>query len=72
MFSFVLCLLLQILMKLSLKMLNNLTFKPNCYVFHLQGFVFLDTYDLREYNPFLLSITTPHYLKVIICELINS
>ncbi|XP_068197881.1 protein FAM228A [Antennarius striatus] len=28
-----------------------------------KGFVFLDTYDLREYNPFLLSIKMPHYLK---------
>lgn len=59
-------------MKLTLKMSNSLTFKPNCYVFCLQGFVFLDTYDLREYNPFLLNIKTPHYLKVIICDLIIS
>ncbi|XP_029281549.1 protein FAM228A [Cottoperca gobio] len=28
-----------------------------------KGFVFLDTFDLREYNPFLLHIKKPHYLK---------
>ncbi|XP_035534115.1 protein FAM228A [Morone saxatilis] len=29
-----------------------------------KGFVFLETYDLREYNPFLLSIKQPHYFKL--------
>lgn len=34
-----------------------------------QGFVFLETYDLREYDPFLLSIKKPHYFKVIFISL---
>ncbi|KAM8725504.1 protein FAM228A [Acanthopagrus schlegelii] len=36
------------------------------YIHHCnaKGFVFLDTYDLREYNPFLLNTKTPHYLKL--------
>ncbi|XP_073349480.1 protein FAM228A [Pagrus major] len=29
-----------------------------------KGFVFLETYDLREYNPFLLNFKKPHYLKL--------
>ncbi|XP_075940131.1 protein FAM228A [Anarhichas minor] len=28
-----------------------------------KGRVFLDTYDLREYNPFLLHIKKPHFFK---------
>uniref|UniRef100_A0A3B4UDL5 Uncharacterized protein n=1 Tax=Seriola dumerili TaxID=41447 RepID=A0A3B4UDL5_SERDU len=30
-----------------------------------KGFVFLETYDLKEYNPFLLNIKKPQYFKVI-------
>uniref|UniRef100_A0A3Q3M8E4 Uncharacterized protein n=1 Tax=Mastacembelus armatus TaxID=205130 RepID=A0A3Q3M8E4_9TELE len=30
-----------------------------------KGFVFLETYDPKEYNPFLLNIKTPHSFKVI-------
>ncbi|XP_070705928.1 protein FAM228A [Pempheris klunzingeri] len=30
-----------------------------------KGFAFLETYDLKEYNPFLLSIKQPHHFKVI-------
>ncbi|KAG8011235.1 hypothetical protein GBF38_005939 [Nibea albiflora] len=28
-----------------------------------KGFVFLETYDPKEYNPFLLNIKQPHYFK---------
>lgn len=39
----------------------------HCFnVFNIQGFVFLETYDLKEYNPFLLSIKQPRYFKVIL------
>ncbi|XP_049445680.1 protein FAM228A [Epinephelus fuscoguttatus] len=43
--------------------------RQSLYTHYLQhcnskGFVFLETYDLREYNPFLLRIKKPHYLKL--------
>ncbi|KAM3603323.1 uncharacterized protein V6R79_020325 [Siganus canaliculatus] len=34
-----------------------------------KGFVFLETWDLREYNPFLLNIKRPHSFKVIFGDL---
>ncbi|XP_068564920.1 protein FAM228A [Cebidichthys violaceus] len=34
-----------------------------------KGCVFLDTYDLREYNPFLLHIRKPHFLKLSTADL---
>lgn len=38
---------------------------PKCSnVFTPQGFVFLDIYDLGEYNPFLLKIKQPHDFQV--------
>uniref|UniRef100_A0A665V0F7 Family with sequence similarity 228 member B n=1 Tax=Echeneis naucrates TaxID=173247 RepID=A0A665V0F7_ECHNA len=36
-----------------------------------KGFVFLDTYDLKEYNPFLLNIKKPHCFKVISVTSLN-
>uniref|UniRef100_A0A3Q3K3P7 Protein FAM228B n=1 Tax=Monopterus albus TaxID=43700 RepID=A0A3Q3K3P7_MONAL len=29
-----------------------------------KGYVFLDTYDLKDYNPFLLNIKKPHFSKL--------
>lgn len=52
--------------KLTQEMCNYLTHTNCCVVFNLQGFVFLETYDLKEYNPFLLNIKKPHYFKVIV------
>ncbi|XP_076613042.1 protein FAM228A [Chaetodon auriga] len=34
-----------------------------------KGSVFLETYDLREYNPFLLNIKRPHCLKLTTADL---
>ncbi|XP_071335119.1 protein FAM228A [Trachinotus anak] len=37
-----------------------------------KGFVFLETYDLKEYNPFLLNIKKPHYFKLNTADLTDS
>ncbi|XP_018551659.1 protein FAM228A [Lates calcarifer] len=37
-----------------------------------KGFVFLETYDLKEYNPFLLNIKKPHYFKLNMADLQDS
>ncbi|XP_054475046.1 protein FAM228A [Anoplopoma fimbria] len=34
-----------------------------------KGFVFLETYDLKEYNPFLLHIKKPHFFKLSTADL---
>ncbi|XP_044024315.1 protein FAM228A [Siniperca chuatsi] len=34
-----------------------------------KGFVFLETYDLKEYNPFLLNIKKPHFFKLSTADL---
>ncbi|XP_056260827.1 protein FAM228A isoform X2 [Seriola aureovittata] len=37
-----------------------------------KGFVFLETYDLKEYNPFLLNIKKPQYFKLNTADLKDS